>query len=269
MPPTFYLKRSKMIHRINWIDIVRSIKNQQSSGQLVATTSNNQVVSFEWCFTDILSQELALFKKEVASFAAQKSQEEEIIFLKKFPKAVESEFLLKPCATFFDGSRDTVDWEKVGETIFQSTVMFYQADIKMFGDALKPLLDDIYCCIKAVDPKTKNLLGFLLCAVTPTIRAGTVKIIRVGVGQSVFSGEVELLLVSAVLRLIPQAKELVIAVRPTNQAAIDCYTKWGFVEAKNLTVDAQHQVNTEYFHVMKYVVENSARLLELSVQKLL
>ena len=131
--------------KIEWLDYAKT--TPVSHGKAFFTAEKGRAIVLEWKRVDIVSQDLANFKKDLSELASEKIYKSELEFLKVNPEALSSELFLMACKPLIDSDPENVDWHKVQETIKTSVKQFYLADLSIFGpDVLKPLLNDIYFC---------------------------------------------------------------------------------------------------------------------------
>lgn len=222
-------------------------------GQFVAQDDKGMSVILEWSQTDILSPDLATFKKEVCEIASDTLAPIEVQFLRVHPYAVSQELFLKPCAPLFEKGLEFVNWKMVEEMIASTIKQFYLADLSKFGtEIIKPLLKDIYFSMKVRDKKTEKILGFLICAITPALPKGDVKIINLVILPTEQSRGLDKLLLNLVLKIIPGIKRLFIFIRPTNDHDLKRYRSLGFTQNLNPIQDPNHKVNMEFLTLMEY-----------------
>jgi ribosomal protein S18 acetylase RimI-like enzyme len=249
----------------DWLNQVKKSLGMKTSGSFAARDASGNPIMLEWLATDIVSPQLAAFKKQVSDLAAQNTAATEVAFLRKHPGAVEQEFLLKPCAPLFAKGVAAVDWKQVEETIRSTIKQFYLTDISSFGAAvIKPLLDDLYFGVVAKDPRG-TLLGFAMFSITPALAFGDVKLIHVSVDHEAQNRELENLLVASIVKLIPQTTHIFTGVRPTDTHAVAMFTACGF-KPEAAPQDQHHKVNVEYFTVLGYTTESSPVLQNLAEQ---
>src|ERR1700722_14519405 len=96
-----------------------------------ASTVDNKGRAFvlEWIRTDILSPDLAAFKKDLSDLAAEKLSRSELAFLKTNPEATAGELFLRACKPLLDNGIENADWHAIQETIKASVKQFYLADL--------------------------------------------------------------------------------------------------------------------------------------------
>lgn len=230
-----------------------------------AKDKTGRVIVLEWQKTDILSPELASFKKEICGLASKTLAPIETAFLRTHPEAVSQELFLKPCASFFENPLKLPDWKTIEETIQSTIKQFYLTDLSSFSpEVIQPLLKDIYFLVRIWDKEERKLLGFLMAATTPALPVGTVKIINLIVASGENEQGVDQLLMSSIFKIIPQIRDFFLFIRPTNKSAHATYLSWGFVENDNIVQDPNHKINTKYLLPMHYLSHQSNQLQEIA-----
>lgn len=265
------MTHNKESHTVSseWLSLVRNATKVKTLGQFTANDTQNNPVVIEWHITDILSPELAEFKKQVADLGAQTHAVSEVQFLHRYPEAVSQDGFLKSCTPFFANGVEAVDWKRVEETIQTTYKQFYLMDIASFGaDIIKRIADDLYffAMIKAHDESGK-ILGFMMTAITPALAYGDVKLIKLAVDPAVSDGNLGALLLSSLFKVIPQTKRIFTMIRPTDENAYKVYASWGFVHDNNPVQDPNHPINVNYFTVLEYKADQSD-VLQKTAEKL-
>ncbi|MBI3900749.1 MAG: hypothetical protein HY324_01200 [Chlamydiia bacterium] len=218
----------------------------------------------EWKKTDILSLDLASFKKFISDFAAEKVSESELTFLKANPEAAASELFLRSCKPMLESGIENANWSAIQETIKASIKQFYLADLSEFGpDMIKPLLKDVYFCASARRLDQPDLVGFLLFSITPALPFGDVKVINFFTQEE--SPNVRNSLMSLVFSILPQTKRIFLFTRPTDAPALEMYAAMGFEKDENPFEDLGHKINRQYLTTLNYRIENS-KILQMATE---
>lgn len=237
----------------SWINNVQKQVKDKSSWSFTAQDNAGKIITLKWHMTNILSPELATFKKEVADMAARITAAFEIEFLHRYPEAVDQEIFLKPCISLFAQGVNNVDWNAV-EKIIQTTIkQFYCADIKTFGDQmLKILSSDIYFLARATDKETDSLVGFCMLAVTPYLAYGDIKLINIIAESGQCQQYIEKLLFESLFSIINPLRVFT-AIRSANVQARTMFESLGFTIDSNPKQDPNHKLNLNYFSIMEYI----------------
>lgn len=210
---------------------------------LAAEIPVGESMTLEWKKTDILSKDLAEFKRNVCDLACSTLVSKEVKFLQANPQAVSQEMFLSPCAPFFEKGIEEVDWNKVSDTICSTMKQFYLMDITTFGESvLKPLMQDVYYLVSIKE--NKELLGFAMFAITPALPSGHVKLINIAVRSD--AKEIEKQLITSIFEIHPETKTVFLYTRPTNAEDIQNYLRWGFTKDATPVNDPNHKVNSDF-----------------------
>lgn len=211
----------------------------------------------EWKKTDILSSELADFKKKLCELAAEELSISEHDFLKTHPEAASSELFLRACKPHLDQGLDNTNWNEIKETIRSSVKQFYMADLSKFGpEIINHLLNDVYFCVTLTNDRDRKVEGFLLFAVTPALPFGDVKVINF------FNQNTKLAsaLMSIIFKILPETRRIFLFTRPTDTKNLNLYHSLGFREDLTPFQDPQHKINSSYLTCLDYRVEQNLSL---------
>lgn len=232
--------------KMDWLACAKTAST--SDGKTYATAKNGRSLILEWKRSDILSPNLAAFKKDLSDFAAEKLSESELAFLKANPESASSELFLKACKPLLDKEAEHTDWSAVQETIKSSVKQFYLADLSKFGpDMIKPLLNDLYFCATLRDLDEKEPLGFLLFSITPALPFGDVKVINFFMREHDPGSELPNILMGLVFKILPQTKRIFLFTRPTDLVALEMYVAMGFERDENPFQDPSHKINHQTY----------------------
>ncbi len=249
---------------MDWLEYAKTASAPE--GKAYTTNEDGRSFSLEWKRSDILSQNLAAFKKDLSDLAAEKLSESELAFLKANPESASSELFLRACKPLLDNGAENADWHAVQETIKSSVKQFYLADLSKFGsDMIKPLLNDIYFCATVKNPDEKEPLGFLLFSITPALPFGDVKVINFFMKERNPSLELQNILMGLVFKILPQTKRIFLFARPTDSAALKMYSAMGFERDNAPFQDPSHKINHQYLASLDYRIENS-KILQRTVE---
>lgn len=233
-------------------------------GKVLAIDEKGQRLVLEWKRADILSQDLAAFKKNLSSLAAEKLSKTELAFLKANPEAASSELFLRSCKSLLES--DNVDWHAIQEIIKTSVKQFYLADLSKFGpDIIKPLLDDIYFCVTTRFLDEKEPVGFLLFSITPALPFGDVKVINFFMREDNSSADLKNILMGMIFKILPQTKRIFLFARPTDLAALEMYATMGFEKDESPFQDPNHKINYQYLIPLEYKIESS-KILQRTIE---
>lgn len=252
------------------IERINTMNNhaEQTSGFFTAQDKYGHAVIIEWHKTNILSPELAAFKKEVCDLASKVTATTETQFLQKHPEAVSSGGFLKSCEPLFAQGVQAVDWVQVEQTLQASIAQFYLADISNFGtEIINMLINDVYYFASIKNKETDQLLGFLMAATTPALPVGDIKLINLIVAPENQNRDLEKLLLSLIIKMLPQVTRIFTMIRPTNQNARIVFESCGFEQDKDPIQDPLHPIDERYSLVLHYRMDRSD-ILQKTAQQL-
>jgi GNAT superfamily N-acetyltransferase len=142
-------------------------------------------------------------------------------------------------------------------------------DITSFGaDIIKRIADDLYFFVSikehSADNKPKDILGFMMTAITPALAYGDIKLITVAVDPKASNCGLDELLLSSVFKVIPDIQRIFTMIRPTNKHALHTYMSRGFTKDCNPVQDPNHPINTDYLVSLEYKTKQSDRLQKVA-----
>ena len=248
-----------------WLKHINHTTAEKNSGNFSSADMFGKEVILEWKKANILSPELASFKKNISDFANQNLAPIEMEFLRTNPEAVSQELFLRSSAPLFENGLDSVQWDQVEEKIKASIKQFYEMDVSSFGmQVLKPLLNDIYFFVTLKNKGTEKIIGFLIFAITPNLVYGDIKAINMIVNAQDQNRGLDDLLMSSIFKLIPETRRIFTFVRPTNAQAQLAYATMGFTLNLSPPQDPNHKVNLKYLDFFEYKSEHSAILQKIA-----
>lgn len=243
-----------MIHQqsLAWISHVKESTAEKTHLIVDVKDAYDRALIIEWKISDILSPDLAEFKQSIAEMASKTLAPNEVIFLSAFPEAVYEEMFLMPCIPLFSNGLEAVNWDLVEETITSTIKQFYLTDLSKFGDAIKPLLNDLYLFSTIKDKETQTILGFMIASITPSLPFGEVKLINMIVQAEEQNKGLEKLLFSSIFEVVPQIKRIFCFARPTHTSQLSLYQELGFTKDLQPIEDPNHKINSKYLTTMHY-----------------
>ncbi len=241
---------------MEWISYAKTASVLEK--EISAVDNQGQDYVLQWEMTDILSHDLADFKKDLSELAAVRLSHSELTFLKSNPEAVSSEIFLGACKPLLNNGAENADWKTIQETIKASVKQFYLADLSKFGpDAIKPLLNDLFFCVTAKKANEEDPQGFLLFSVTPALPYGDVKVINFFMKEDSSKSGLQNVLMGMIFKILPQTKRIFLFARPTDSAALEMYSSMGFERDESPFNDPSHKINHQYMISFDYKIENS------------
>jgi ribosomal protein S18 acetylase RimI-like enzyme len=241
-----------------WLTDVKAATISKEAGQFITNDASGSPVVIDWQITGILFPNIAAFKQNVCDFAAEVTAAIEVQFLREHPESISQGGFLQACEHLFADGIENVDWQTVEKTLQNSIKQFYLMDISKFGaEIISKLADDVYYFASIKDQKSGKLLGFIMSSITPALPYGDIKVINVVTAPEEQNRELERILLSTILNVIPQVKRMFTITRPTNSATIAAYKKCGFTQDMNPVQDPNHKISMEHLVVFEYKTEQS------------
>lgn len=251
---------------MDWLAYAKTVS--ALDGKAYAAGENGRSFILEWKRFDILSPNLAAFKKDLSELAAEKLSESELAFLKANPEAAASELFLRACKPLLENGIQNTDWHAIQETIKSSVKQFYLADLSKFGpDMIKPLLNDIYFCATVRTSQENEPLGFLLFSITPALPFGDIKVINFFMREDNSNAELRNILMGLVFKILPQTKRIFLFARPTDSESLRMYADMGFEKDETPFQDPNHKINHQHLASLDYRIENS-KILQRTVEEM-
>lgn len=241
------------LQSLKWIDFANEACPQDN--YLNVKNDQGHPYILEWVKGNIFSAELALFKKELVEFALTELTLSELTFLKANPESASSEVFLMSSQPYLQNGTATADWDAILHAIKTSITQFYLTDLSIYKEALKHLSEDVYFFAK-IKSNNGEPQGFLLFAVTPALPFGDVKVINFFVKPN---QNLEKMLMTLVLKILPLTKRIFIYIRPTNESALKMYASLDFKKDENPVQDPNHKINNNYI-CLEHHTKNSKLL---------
>jgi len=251
------------------IACVQRMNNQkeQKSGFFVAQDKMGAGVILEWHKTNIVSSDFAVLMKKAWAFARDAYMPVEMDFLKAFPEVVGIESYFAPFEPLFRDGVTHVDWgaaEKIMESILQGHFVFDPAQfpkqvIETFGKDTS-----IFVAIK--EQSTGKMFGFITFLIRANYVAGDVKVMSFAIDVAYQNRGYGKLLMSSILKIIPNVKRIFLSTRVTNTVALNAYHSWGFTIDEKPILD--HAFNVNHWTFMEYKTDRS-EILEKVAESLI
>ena len=228
-----------------WLTYIK--KATDICGQIETEDQYDNPIIIEWKRGDILSPDLAEFKKSICELASEELAPVELQFLRANPEAAAQELFLSSCTPLLANGLEQANWKSIEETIQASIKQFYLMDLSKFGtEIIKPLMNDIYFFATIKNKGQDQVCGFLMFAVTPALPFGDIKLINLVIRSSDTQRGLEKTLINLIPDLIPKTKRIFLFVRPTNLKALQFYSASGFSEDPHPFQDPNHKINAKY-----------------------
>jgi GNAT superfamily N-acetyltransferase len=265
---------SKKIESIK--EMNNSKKSEQKSGSFRAQDKTGRPVILEWLKTDMASLEYVTTMKSVLDIACPTYTKVEVEFLRAHPEVVGKEDYFKPFEPLFKDGVASVDWHLVEQKMQEILTSMFIIDVSVYSDDMKKKLSTVeQFFISVKDEKTGTLLGFVQFLITPEYAEGDIKGIAFAVRPEVQNRGLGKLLVSSILKILPDLKRIFLCTRITNIIAQKAYYNWGFtneidpvIEEHRYTFNVNHWIFLEYKIDQATVLQKTAAtLIDTSLTK--
>lgn len=212
--------------------------------QFLIQNKLGEELSIEFTTIDPLSAQFSEKLHSVSDSLSRAYVPVEVQFARKFSDCLSKDKFLHSIEPLFKDGMDNVMWPEVEEKIKRVLSQFFSHDFPKSFAANKEMSSNFsHFFIVAKDKDTMLPLGAIYCL---TSKADHEKIVRVpifGVSPEAQSRGIGKLLMSAILKCIPNTKKIALSTRITNERAINAYHAWGFVPSPNTM---EHWANLEY-----------------------
>jgi len=235
---------------------------QQKSGAFKAQDKTGAPVILEWMKTDMISPEFVEAMKSVWDIACPTYTKVEVDFLRAHPEVVGKEAYYKSFEPLFKDGVASVDWQKVEEKMQEILKQYYVLDVSTFSDEMKKAFsraEHFFVSIK--NEHTDELLGYISFLILPEYAVGDVKCMGFAVKPEEQNRGLGRLLMSSILRIIPDLKRIFQNPRITNVVAQRAYYNWGFTKAANpVTKELNYEINPNHFIQIPRIPQGSSSL---------
>lgn len=231
----------------------------KTAGQFIAYDKQGVLVTIEWQKTTFFAPEFATVMKEVWPIAREAYIPVEMQFLRAYPKVVGAEDYFKPFEPLFKDGLNAIDWVKAEETMQALLKSHFIFDASTFGDEIRAMFAKDVCYVVTVkDQQTNGLRGFITFMVRSNYAQGDIKVMSFAVDLGQQNRGLGKLLMSSILKIIPDIKRIFLCTRVTNDTALKAYRSWGFVKDENPVMD--HAFNLDHWEFLEYKLNTSNTL---------
>lgn len=236
-----------------WLTYIKEVTPEE--GKIMTKDLRGKSISIDWKRTDILSEDLAHFKRSICELASEELGSIEWQFLRAYPESASQEIFLRSCVPLLKNGPENADWGAIKEEIQTTIKQFYLADLSKFGEIIKPLMNDLYFFAAVKNEGEDHICGYIMFSITPALPFGNVKVINLLVREKERGRGLEKAMLSSIFKLIPQTKRLFCFARPTHKTGLEMYKALDFVPDSSSFVDPNHKVNTQYCIPLEYRIE--------------
>ena len=225
-------------------------------GSFSTTDKLGAPIILEWKKTTVVSPDFAAAMREMWNFARDAYTPVEMEFLRTFPEVVGAEPYFKPFEPLLVNGVGNVDWDaatKTMETILQGHFVF---DPTQFPEHVIAMYSQDSCfMVIAKDRATGTPLGFITFLMRASYTTGDIKVMSLAVATTHQNRGLGKLLMSSILRIVPDIKRIFLCTRVTNTSSLQAYRSWGFITDEKPILD--HAFNLAHWPFMEYKTEQS------------
>lgn len=251
---------------------LQQVNTKKASGSFQAKDKHGKPVILEWKKLTVQSTEFPETMKNICDIACAAYTPVETLFLKKYSDQKTHEEYCKSFDTLFKNSPQEPEWNdfkhalEVKDWVTVEAIMplvikqIYTMDYSKFGSS-----PDLHFFVTAKDIKTKALLGFIEFFITPEYPSGDVKSPSFAIAPSEQNRGLGKLLMSSILKIVPECKRIFLSTRITNDISQKAYSAWGFMQDLNPIQEPYFKQNPEHWVFMEYKTsqQNSLQKLDL------
>lgn len=239
-PKTYVGERINIVNN-SWITHVQS-------GTFYASDLTGKQIVFQWHSVQNNPEKLNSLIKSASNMLAQVYTQQELDFARKYPEAVATEMFLKPLESLFSKGPDSVDWSEAEHKLKAYFEQFFtNTDFGKFTNQA-----EIQLWLFAKDAITDQNLGVIQFMVAPDYAYGNVKVGMFVMSAQAQNSNINLLLLSSIFYLLPDATRLFLHTRITDKQALDLYESLGFLAFEGpLPYWADREYKTEYADILQ------------------
>ena len=236
-------------------------KTTKSSGRFEGKDKTGASVIFDWTRLNVQSPEFAKTLKKVGDICAEPYVSVESDFFRANPNLELDDYYLKQFEPFFLNGFENVNWPGVEEKIQQVMKQFHSMDCSKFNPEF------MYFFVIVKDKKTEKELGEAIFFIAPEYPFGDIKCIDFAVATSEQGRGLGKLIMSSILRIIPDLNRIFLCTRPTNTKAMNCYRACGFtvdadpIQEIHCKMKPGHWSSFEYKADLSNVLQNISKKL--------
>lgn len=249
-----------------WLEDVKKEFSLKNSGSFLAKDKFGKQVIVDWKKTDMISADYVATMSSFWSIACQAYTKIEMEFLKAHPEFVGSDMFFKPFEPFFKNGFELVDWQLVQDKMQEVLKGFFVFDPTSWGDEIKNKLSNVvHIFVFVSDKETGKKLGFITFLINYEYAQGDVKCTTFAVLPEEQNRGLGKLLMSSVLKILPQVERIFLCTRITNKFAQKVYLNWGFGKEENPVVEEHNYTfNLNHWIFFEYEINESNNLQKIA-----
>lgn len=222
------MKQNKFSTR--WLTHINSIMAKKSSGMYQAHDNLGTSITVEWYLTHLMTPEYVALSAQVSDLAIDLLANVELQFVRSFPESVDTDpIFFEALEPLFSHGVQAVDWHVVEQKIRDQIKGYFIYDFEITDELVQFYSDRFACFVMAKDSRTNELLGYITYEAQPDCSYGMLRLTGIAVKPSMQKRGLGKLLLHSIVTIIPNVKDIYVATRVTNAAALAAYSAWGFV----------------------------------------
>ncbi len=224
---------------------VRNVK-EESSGSYIEVENTGQKFVVEWNKLPALSETFCKKMKLFADLGIATFREIEIEFLKAYPRALEEDKSLSD----FSGLQGC----ELEEAMNVKLGKIFRMHPKELGSEWRSVMKDVRYYVVAIREETsEKVRGFITFMNGGFIPENEFKITILAVDKEMRRRGIASLLVNSLKKIGVNHKKIFASTRPSNEAALSAYRKWGFCEdIEAMKSSPSHFVLGHWVHLVRY-----------------
>lgn len=237
-----------------WLTHINSIMAKKNSG--INQVHDNKVTSItvEWHIVPLMTPEYVALLAQVSDLAIDSLTNVELQFVRAFPESVDTDpIFFEALEPLFRHGVQAVDWHAVEQKIRDQIRGYYIFDFEITDELVEFYSDRFACFVMAKDSRTGELLGYIMYEAQPDCSYGMLKLTGIAVKPSIQKRGLGKLLLNSIVSIIPEVKDIYVATRVTNIAALAAYSAWGFVRI-DPAPGSEFMYDPHYWVFMQYNV---------------
>lgn len=216
-------------------------------------------LSIEFETIDPLSSQFSEKLNNISESLANAYMPVEVLFARQFHDSLSRDKFLHSLEPLFKNGIDNVEWPLVEEKTKNILKQFFANDFSKSLLANKDICSNYtHFLIVARNKNSSSPIGAIYCLMSAIDDEQLIRVPVFGISPEAQGRGIGKLLMSAILKQIPDAKKIVLSTRITNENALNSYRVWGFVSSPNTM---EHWANLEYSVNLSDVLQKTARAL--------
>ncbi len=244
-----------------WLLHVKQATATKKTGQFTAQDKSGAPVILEWTVTDVRSSNFSVLQKNICNIVVAAFAQVEIQFLKVHPE--EHDAYCQSFEPLFRSGPTATDLQLLKQALHESDWQLAEEKMQLVLRAIQVMdhsnfgIDDVHCFVLVKDGMSKKLLGYATFYIMPQYQYGDIKITGIALAPTEQNRGLGKLLMSSILKIIPETKRIINCAHPTNDKALGAYQNWGFVLNPNPIAEPHMPINKKQWVYLIYNVEQT------------